>query len=127
MDYKYLKIKLRVEHQNRVDNIVLTNLSKDLLETIDKINVAAKLDNHYNSNDEYIQDIMYVPWIFCKIHYEQTKRYYSWSGYDKFQRLARRLYEFLLHVWLTKKECLHEQYLKYDRNKYNDYRVSQLH
>lgn len=121
MDYKYLKIKLRVEHQNRVDNIVLTDLSKDLLETIDKINVAAKLDNHYNSNDEYIQDIMYVPWIFCKIHYEQTKRNYSWSGYDKFQRLARRLYEFLIHVWLTKKECLHEQYLKYDHNKYNDY------
>ena len=72
--------------------------------------------------NEYLQEIIKIPWIFCQLYTSQKEQEYSWaaSTYNVFAITCERLFEFTLNILLTNEECLNDFYLSFDHTRYND-------
>lgn len=121
MDYRNLAEKLNEEQFELVEHIDLTIQAEELLGDVLSLNEQMNIYDYDLENDPYIQDILFVPFVFFKCHEAATQIDGHEPNYATFLRLTRRLYEFLLHVWILENPCLYRQYLIYDKEKYNDY------
>ena len=121
MDYKNLVAKLDEEQFELIEGLELTQLSEKLLVDVLSLNELLQLETFELENDLYIQDIFFIPFIFFKCHKSALQEDGSEPDFSSFLRLTRRLYEFLIQIWMLDNICLQKQYLEFDKAKYNDY------
>ncbi len=118
MDFLSTKKLLSNEDAIRFSNIIFDDLLNNFTNDIMSIYF---LDDNMKSSI-HLQEIIKIPWIFCKIYSAQKENGYKWSdsSYDAFATTSRRLFEFTLNILLINNTCLNNCYLEFDHKKYND-------
>ena len=118
MDFLKTNKLLNSKDKRKFSNIIFDEYLKKFIEDI----MAIYTPYSALTDDILFQEIMKIPWIFCKIYSTQQKNNYNWaqSGYDLFARSCKRLFEFTLYIHSLQSECLNEAYLSFDHNTYND-------
>lgn len=118
MDFLSTKKLLRPEDNSRFSDIVFDAYLDTFTEDI----MLIYSPYSEQESDQYLQEIIKIPWIFCKIVFSQKQQGYAWaeSSYSVFGTTCQRLFEFTLHIHRMNNQCLNDFYLAFEKSEYND-------